>query len=191
LIDRIDPTHYTKVSLVNSLYAQGIWGLPPGEVREVGRLALSQGFDIWEATEGSGHVLGPFDVEIELFLARRWRLQSAMRLDPTNGTLLASSTNLLVVPASGLALYGQYSSRHEPEVQYFTGGIGYSGLKRLTLGYNVRIDGVSGQVREHGLTLQYRAQCWWVDMRWRFRNTEDTPFLSQSSFVIEFQLFHF
>jgi hypothetical protein len=64
-------------------------------------------------------------------------------------------------------------------------------LKRLTLGYNVRIDGVSGQVREHGLTLQYRAQCWWVDMRWRFRNTEDAPFLSQSSFVIEFQLFHF
>jgi LPS-assembly protein len=191
LIDRIEATNYARITLVNSLFAQGLWGLPPNEVREVGRLVLSQGFDMRQASDGDGQVLGPFAAEIELFLAQRWRLNAAVRVDTATGALQASSTRLLVVPASGLSVYGQYSSRQEPEVQYFTGGIGYSGLKWLTLGYNVRIDGLTGDVREHGLMLQYRAQCWWVDLRWRFRNTEDTPFLSQSSFVVEVHLFDF
>jgi len=190
LVDRMAAANYAKVSLVNRLFARGVWGLAGGQVQEVARLVLSQGLDIREAAVKDGRLLGPLDVEIELFLQQRWRLVSALRLETATGDVEASSLQFVAALAPGWSLVAGHHYRQEPDVQYVSGGIYGSLLGRLWLGYNVRYDGLSGTVREHLLSLRYQAQCWSVDMRLRFRDTEDSPFFAGTSFFIQFNLFN-
>jgi hypothetical protein len=190
LIDRIEAANYAKVSLLNRLFAHGVWGLAPGQVQEVARLVLSQGLDIREAAVKDGRLLGPLDVEIELFLQQRWRVVSALRLETATGDVDASSLQFVAVLTPGWSLVAGHHYRQDPDVQYVSGGIYGSLLDRLWFGYNVRYDGLSGTVREHLLSLRYQAQCWSVDMRLRLRDTEDSPFFAGTSFFIQFNLFN-
>jgi hypothetical protein len=190
LVDRMGAANYAKVSLVNHLFAHGVWGLAPGQVQEAARLVLSQGLDIREATEQDGPLLGPLDVEIDLFLQQRWRFVSALRLETATGNVEASSLQLVAVLTPGWTLVAGHHYRQEPDVQYVSGSVYTSLLDRLHLGYSMRYDGLSGTVREHLLSMQYQAQCWSIDMRLRLRNTEDSPFFAGTSFFIQFNLFN-
>ncbi len=186
LIDRVAAANYAKLSFEHRLFAQG------SQVTEVARLVLSQGFDIEAATARDGRLLGPLDVEIEGLVGSRWRLRSMLRLETATGDLEAASTRLSVTLAQRWRLNIGHNYRQAPDVQYVTGGVNTSLFKqRLLLGYNVRFDGLNGVVREHGLSLQYLAQCWRVEATMRVRNTENTPFFSDTSFTIQFHLFHF
>lgn len=190
LVDRMAAANYAKVSLVNRLFAHGVWGLAPGQMQEVARLVLSQGLDIREAAVQDGRLLGPLDVEIELFLQQRWRLVSALRLETATGEVEASSLQFVAVLAPGWSLVAGHHYRQDPDVQYVSTGVNMSLLDGLRLGYNVRYDGLSGTVREHLVSMQYQAQCWSVDMRLRLRDTEDAPFFAGTTFLIEFNLFN-
>jgi hypothetical protein len=190
LVDRMAAVHYAKVSLINRLFAHGVWGQAPGQVQEVARLVLSQGLDIREAEGQDGRLLGPLDVEIELFLQQRWRVASALRLATATGEVEASSLQVVAALAPGWSLVAGHHYRQRPDVQYVSGGVHVSLLDRLGLGYNVRYDGLSGTVREHFFSMLYQAQCWSIDMRLRLRKTEDSPFFAGTSFFIEFNLFN-
>jgi hypothetical protein len=190
LVDRMEAANYAKVSLLNRLFAHGVWGLARGQVQEVARLVLSQGLDIREAAVKDGRLLGPLDVEIELFLQQRWRLVSALRLETATGEVEASSLQFVAVLAPGWSLVAGHHYRQDPDVQYVSTGVNMSLLDGLRLGYNVRYDGLSGTVREHLVSMQYQAQCWSVDMRLRLRDTEDSPFFAGTTFLIEFNLFN-
>lgn len=186
LIDRVAAANYAKLSIEHRLFAQG------PQVSEVARLVLSQGFDIEALSEGNGRLLGPLDVEIEGLIGARWDLKSILRIAATTGEVEAASTRLSIALAPHWVFSLAHNYRQTPDVQYVVGGVNTSWFdRRLHLGYNVRFDGLSGVVREHGLSLQYLAQCWRVEATMRVRNTENTPFFSNTSFTIQFHLFHF
>ena len=191
LVDRIEAANYAKASIVNRVFALGTWGAAPGQMREVARLVLSQGFDIRQATVKDGQLWGPLDVEIELFLFQRLTLMSDLRVAASDGDLDASSARLRIAVAPGWSLVVGHNYRQQPDVQYVSGGIRAAFQERLRLGYTVRYDGLSGVVREHRWSLQFLADCWQVDMQLRIRDTEDAPFFSSTSFFIRFNLFHF
>lgn len=190
LIDRIEATNYAKVSLVNYLFAQGIGGTTSGSGREVARLVLSQGLDFRQGRAGGGRLLGPLDVEMEFNFWSRWRLISALRLEPSTGDLDASSTRLMVALPLGLSVRAGHNYRQNPDVQYVSAGFGASLLQGLRVDYDFRYDGLSGTFREHLISLHYLAQCWSVDMSFRLRETEDTPFFAGTSFFIQINLLH-
>ncbi len=186
LIDRVAAANYAKLSFEHRLFAQR------KQVTEIARLVLSQGFDIEADRERNGRLLGPLDVEIEGLIGARWRLRSMLRLATASGDVEATSTRLSLT----LARYWRFSLAHnyrqEPDVQYVTGSVSTSLFKqRLRLGYRVRFDGLNRVVREHGLSLLYQAQCWQVEATMRVRNTENTPFFSNTTFTIQFNLFNF
>ncbi|PON15136.1 hypothetical protein C2W62_25435 [Candidatus Entotheonella serta] len=186
LIDRVAAANYAKLSIEHRLFALG------SQVREVARLTLSQGFDIEEASERNGRLLGPLDVEMEGLVGTRWGLKSMLRVATATGDVEAASTRVSLTLAPHWVFYLGHNYRQAPDVQYVAGGVNSWWFdQRLQLGYNVRFDGLDGVVREHGLSLQYLAQCWRVEATIRVRNTENTPFFSNTSFTIQFHLFHF
>jgi hypothetical protein len=157
----------------------------------VARLVLTQGFNIEGAGDRHGRLLGPSDVEIEGYVGP-WSLKSMLRVVSATGDVAAASTRLSVTLAQQWMVYVAHNYRHDPDVQYVSGGVNTSLFdRRLRLGYNMRFDGLEGVVREHGLALQYQAQCWQVEASMRLRNTENTPFFSDTSFTIQVRLFHF
>jgi LPS-assembly protein len=185
LIDRVAAANYAKLSFEQRLFAQGT------QVREVARLVLTQGFNIEGAGDRHGRLLGPSDVEIEGYVGP-WSLKSMLRVVSATGDVAAASTRLSVTLAQQWMVYVAHNYRHDPDVQYVSGGVNTSLFdRRLRLGYNMRFDGLEGVVREHGLALQYQAQCWQVEASMRLRNTENTPFFSDTSFTIQVRLFHF
>ncbi len=192
LIDRVNAANYARLSFEHRLFAQGVAWAGAGQVAEVARLVLSQGFDIEKASERNGRLLGPLDVEIEGFFGRRWRLRSMLRIAAATGDVDAASTRLSVALARHWRLNVAHNYRQAPDVQYVTGGVNTSLFdQRLRLGYSLRFDGLDGIVREHRLSLQYLAQCWRVEALMRFRNTENTPFFSGTTFTLQFHLFQF
>jgi LPS-assembly protein len=185
LIDRVAAANYAKLSFEHRLFAQST------QLREVARLVLTQGFNLDGAGDRPGRLLGTSDVELESYVGP-WSLRSMMRLVSATGDVAAASTRLSVTLPRQWLVYVSHNYRQDPDVQYVTGGINTSWFdRRLRLGYNLRFDGLVGVVREHGLALQYQAQCWEVEASMRLRNTENTPFFSDASFTIEFHLFHF
>lgn len=186
LIDRVAAANYARLSMEHRLYARG------KQVTEVARLLLRQGFDLEAASDRNGRLLGPLDVAIEGLVGSRWGLRSMLRIAPTAGDVVAASTRLSVALAPHWLFHVAHHYRQAPDVQYVTGGVNTALFdQRLRLGYNMRFDGLDGVVREHGLSLQYQAQCWRVEVGMRFRNTENTPFFSSTVFTIEFHLFDF
>jgi lipopolysaccharide assembly outer membrane protein LptD (OstA) len=186
LIDRVAAANYAKLSLEHRLFAQG------QQVTEVARLVLSQGFDMDAASETNGRLVGPLEVDIEGLFWRRWRLNAMLHIASATGKVEAASTRLSVTLAQHWQLHMAHNYRRAPDVQYVTGGVNTSLFdRRVRLGYNMRFDGLNGVVREHGVSLQYLAQCWWVEALMRFRNTENTPFFSKTTFTIQFHLFQF
>ena len=186
LIDRVAAANYARLSFEHRLYAQG------QQVTEVARLVLRQGFNFEAASDKDGRLLGPLDVLMEGLVGSRWGLKSMLRIAPTTGDVLAASTRLSVTLAPYGLFYVGHNYRQAPDVQYVTGGVNTALFdQRLQLGYDMRFDGLNGVVREHGVSLHYQAQCWRVAVGMRFRNTENTPFLSSTAFTIEFHLFEF
>ncbi len=186
LIDRVAAANYVKLSFEHRLFAH------KKQVTEVARLLLSQGFDPDAAGESNGDLLGPLDVELEGLIGPRWRLASMLRLAAASSEVEAASTRLSVTLTKYLRLNMGHNYRQSPDVQYVSGGGGISLFKqRLRLGYNVRFDGLNRIIREHRLSLQYLAQCWRVEASLRLRNTENTPFFSNTTFTIQFHLFQF
>lgn len=186
LIDRVAAANYARLSIEHRLFAH------QKQVTEVARLVLSQGFNMEEDSESNGRLLGPLDVELEGLVGPRWRLRSMLRMAAATGDLQAASTRVSVTPAPGWLVYLAHNYRQAPDVQYVTGGVSTSWFdQRLRLGYNMRFDGLNGVIREHGMSLQYLAQCWQVEAALRVRNTENTPFFSSTVFTIQFNLFHF
>ncbi len=192
LIDRVRAANYARLSFEHRLFAQGIAWAGKGQVAEVARLVLSQGLDIAEASERSGRLLGPLDVEIEGSFLSRWRLRSMLRVDTETGDMAAASMILSVSPVRNWQVFASHNYRRDPDVQYVNGGVNTALFdRRLRLGYNMRFDGLSGTVREHQVAMQYTGQCWQVEASFRFRNTENTPFFSNTSFIIQIRLFNF
>ncbi len=186
LIDRVAAANYAKLSFEHRLFALG------PQVVEAARLVLSQGFDIEAAGDRDGRLLGPLDVEMEGRIGARWGLRSMLRVATATGEVEAASTRLSFAPTPRWVFQVTHNYRQSPDVQYVAGGVNTSWFEqRLRLGYNVRFDGLAGVVRAHGLSLQYAAQCWRVEATMRVRNTENTPFFSNTSFTIQFHLFHF
>lgn len=192
LIDRVRAANYARLSFEHRLFAQGIAWAGGGQVTEVARLVLSQGLDIEEASERHGDLLGPLDVDIEGFFFSRWRLRSMLRVDTATGEMAAASTILSVRPVPNWRVFVAHNYRQEPDVQYVNGGVNTTLFdQRLRLGYNMRFDGLSGVVRGHNVSLQYTGPCWQVEASFRIRNTENTPFFSDTSFTIQVRLFNF
>ena len=188
LIDRIAAANYAKISLVNRLFAQGMWGAQT--LREVGRVVISQGFDIRERVDKDGQLIGPLDIAWNLRLWQRLELDSALRLDPTAAEVDASSLRMAVILPFGWRLHAGHHYRHTPDVQYVLGGVGVPLAQTLRLGYDVRYDGLSNVVREHHVSLDYQAQCWSVAVEARLRDTEGTSFFGGTSVFLRFRLRH-
>jgi hypothetical protein len=186
LIDRIRAANYARVSLINRFYLQGLESTGPRSVQEVARLILSQGLDLHEATAGHGQLLGPSDIELVLFLWQRLQLTSVLRLDAASGELQEVNWRAVLSLFSNWVVYAANNNRfRDPDTRYFTGGLVATLFERLQVGYNFRYDGLSGTLREHLITLNYRAQCWNVQMRYRVRELGDTDFF------INVELFRF
>ncbi|MCZ6871963.1 MAG: LPS assembly protein LptD [bacterium] len=190
LIDRIEAANYAKLSLVNRLFVRTHRDDVAPRIWEAARLTLSQGFDMRQATDGDGQIPGPLDVELELNTGRRWRLVSVLRLDTATGDLEKSSARMAFSLYPGWDIHLAHNYRQHPDVQYLSGGINAALLKRFRLGYDFRYDGLSETLREHHLTFSVLAQCWSVEMAFRFRNTEDASLFSDTSFVIQVRLFN-
>jgi hypothetical protein len=183
LIDRIAAANYTRVSLFNTLLAQQAGGM-----RQVARLVLSQGLDFRHGPAGGGRLLGPLDAELDLNVWASWHLISAVRLQPATADLDAASTRLLVALPAGWAVRVGHTYRQNPDVQYVTAGVSVPLWPGLRFDYDARYDGLSNTFREHVLALHYVGQCWSVDLRWRIRDTQDTPFFASTSFFIQVHL---
>lgn len=181
LVDRIPAANYAKISLVNRLFAMHV-GQPerPG-VREVARLVISQGFDVREATAGSGRPLGPLDVELETRFWQRWWFISTLRLAPDTGDLQEANGRLEVTIHPDWLVYVASRYRQAPDIRYVSGGMQVMLREGLLIGYDWRYDDHLGAFREHQTTLRYRAQCWSVDLRFRWRERGDTEFSIRAS----------
>jgi LPS-assembly protein len=176
LIDRVAATNYAKVVLVNRLYASSSWVSERLSIQEVLRFMISQGVDIREATEGSGRLAGPLDFELDVTLWQRWWLASNVRLDTTTGEVQEANGRLGYTLRPGWMVHVGNRYRQAPDIQYFSGGVQVELREGLRVGYDWRFDGLSGMFREHQATLHYRAQCWGVAMRFRWREGGDTEF---------------
>jgi LPS-assembly protein len=186
LIDRVEAANYARLSFEHWLFRQN------QQVTEVARLLLRQGFNLEAVGGGDGRLVGPLDVGIEGIFWQRWRLNALLRMASTTGEVYKASTKMSVSLTRNWQVYMAHHYRQGPDVQYLTGGVNTSLFdQRLRLGYNMRFDGLEGVIREHGLSLQYLAQCWQVNATLRLRNTENTPFFSDTTFTLEFRLFHF
>jgi LPS-assembly protein len=175
LLDRIQPANYARLALINRVYTHGLGS--PGSVQEVARLRLSQGMDVRSATEGNGQLLGPSDLELTLVLWQRLQLTSVLRWDAAQGELQEANWRSTLTLAPGWAVYAFNNNRFvDPQTRYVTGGMFVTLSERLQVGYHTRYDGLSGVLREHLLTLDYRAQCWRVMARYRVRDLGDTDF---------------
>jgi LPS-assembly protein len=190
LTDRIEAANYVKLSLINRIFIRTSKDNIAPRTWEAARLTLSQGFDMRQVTEGGSQTAGPLDIELELNTWRRWHLVSVLRLDPAAGDLEKSSARMAFNLYPGWNIHLAHNYRQRPDVQYLSGGINAALWKPFRLGYDFRYDGLSGTLREHHLTFSVLAQCWSVDMAFRFRNTEDASLFSDTSFTIQVRLFH-
>lgn len=192
LIDRVAAANYARLSFEHRLFAQGIAWAGGGQVAEVARLVLSQGLDIEAAGARQGRLIGPFDVDLEGTFLARWNLRAMFRVDPSKGELQGASTILSVIPVPNWQVFVAHNYRQDPDVQYVTGGFNTTLFnQKLRLGYDMRFDGQSGIVRGHNVSLLYTGQCVQVEASFRVRNTENTPFFSDTSFTVQVRLFTF
>jgi hypothetical protein len=176
LIDRVEAANYAKVSWINRLYAHGSGNSETVGIQEVLRFVISQGFDMRAATEERGRLLGPLDLELDVFLWQRWWLTSTLRLKTATGELQEANWRLGFTLWPGWVVQVGNQYRQAPNIQYFSGGIQAEIREGLRIGYTWRFDGLMGMFREHLATLQYRAQCWGIAMRLRWREIGDTEF---------------
>jgi LPS-assembly protein len=176
LIDRIAATNYAKVSLVHRLYTLGSGQSDRVSIQEVLRLVMSQGVDIRAATEEGGRLFGPLDFELDFSLWQRWWFVSTVRLEVTSGELQELNWRLGYTVWPGWKVHVGNRYRQAPDIQYYFGGIQVELGEGLRVGYDWRFDGLSGTFREHQATLHYRAQCWGIAMRFRWRESGDTEF---------------
>jgi LPS-assembly protein len=190
LIDRIEAANFAKLSVTNSLFVQNLNAAPAHRIRQVARLTLSQGFDIRGATATHGNLLGFSDVEIELNLWYRWYMVAALRLDAATRDLKKSTTRVLLAIAPGWSAHLAHQYRVNPDIHYVTGGVGTSPFPWLQATYNARYDVLTRTFLEHHISFALLGQCWRIDMAFRIRNAEDTPFFSNTSFTIKFHLLH-
>jgi LPS-assembly protein len=177
LIDRITAANYVKASLINRFYTHGQGEAAPRNVQEVARIVLSQGLDIREATAEDGQLIGPTDIELTLFLWQRLQLTSVLRLHAASGEVEEANWQATFVVSPHLKVYASNNNRYrDPDTRYMNGGLIATLFERLQVVYNLRYDSLSGALREHLVLLNYQAQCWNVQMRYRFRELGDTDF---------------
>ncbi len=176
LIDRITAANYAKVSLVHRLYALGAGQSGRVGIQEVLRFVMSQGVDIRAATEEGGRLWGPLDLELDVSLWQHWWFASTVRLEATSGELQELNWRLGYTVWPGWKVHVGNRYRQAPDIQYYFGGMQVELREGLRVGYDWRFDGLSGTFREHQATLHYRAQCWGIAMRFRWRESGDTEF---------------
>jgi LPS-assembly protein len=176
LIDRIAAINYAKVSLVHRLYALGSGSSERVSIREVLRFVISQGLDIRAATEEGGRLFGPLDLELDFSLWQRWWFVSTVRLEAMSGELQELNWRLRYTLWPGWHVHVGSRYRQGPDIQYYLGGIQVELREGLRVGYDWRFDGLSGTFREHQAILHYRAQCWGIAMRFRWRESGDMEF---------------
>jgi len=179
LIDRINAANYAKVSFINRFYAQAVESAGARSVREVAQLILSQGLDIRQATEGSGQLVGPLDMALELRLWPRWWLDSVLRLAPTTGAVQEVLWRAGLTPWPGWALSVTSSQRQNPDNRYLLGTVHIAPLTGLQLTYTVRYDVRREDVRAHAVVVHYQTECYRVDLSFSTQKTGNTTFLIQ------------
>jgi LPS-assembly protein len=176
LLDRITAANYAKISLLNRLFATHEGQAERPALREVARLAISQGFDAREATAGRGRPIGPLDIELETRFWQRWWFVSTLRLAPDTGDLQEANGRLGFTVRPDWLVYVASRYRQAPDIRYLSGGMQIALREGLLIGYDWRYDALLGEFREHQAMLRYRAQCWSVDLRFRWRESGDTGF---------------
>lgn len=181
LVDRISAANYAKISLVNRLFATPGGQAERPALREVARLVISQGFDARETTEGRSRPIGPLDIELETRFWQRWWFISTLRLAPDTGDLQEANGRLGFTIRPDWLVYVANRYRQAPDIQYVSGGTQVMLREGLLVGYDWRYDARLGQFREHHAILHYRAQCWSVDLRFRWRESGDTDFTIRAS----------
>jgi hypothetical protein len=181
LVDRITAANYTKISLVNRLFATQAGQAERPALREVARLVVSQGVDAREATAGRGRPLGPLDIELETRFWQRWWFVSTLRLAPDTGDLQEANGRLGFTIRPDWLVYVANRYRQAPDIRYLSGGMQIKLREGLLLGYDWRYDERLGEFREHQAMLRYQAQCWSVDLRFRWRESGDTGFAIRAS----------
>jgi hypothetical protein len=164
------------VSLVQRLYTLGSGPSEQVSIREVLRFVISQGVDIRAVTEGGGRLFGPLDLELDFSFWQRWWFISTVRLEAMSGELQELNWRLGYTVWPGWKVHVGNRYRQAPDIQYYLGGIQVELREGLRVGYDWRFDGLSGTFREHQATLHYRAQCWGIAMRFRWRESGDTEF---------------
>jgi LPS-assembly protein len=181
LLDRITVANYTKISLVNRLFATPAGQAERPALREVTRLVISQGIDAREATEGHGRPIGPLDIELETRFWQRWWFVSTLRLAPDTGDLQEANGRLSFTIRPDWLVYVASRYRQAPDIRYLSGGMQIMLREGLLIGYDWRYDERLGEFREHQAMLRYHAQCWSVDLRFRWRESGDTGFAIRAS----------
>ena len=176
LIDRVAATNYAKVSVVHRLYTYGAGNSDRLGIQEVLRFVMSQGIDIREATVGDRRLLGPLDLELDVALWQRWWFASTIRLETTTGELQEANWRFGVTLRPGWVVHVGNRYRQAPDIWYVSGGLQVELSEGFRVGYDWRFDALSGMFREHQATLHYRAQCWGMAMRFRWRESGDTEF---------------
>ena len=179
LIDRVTAANYVKVSLVNRLYAYGSGKSESIGVQEVLRFVISQGIDMGQEPEWGGRLLGPLDLELGVSLWQRWWLASTIRLEPATADLQEANWRLGYTLRPGWVVHVGQQYRQAPDIQYVSGGMQVELRTGFRIGYDWRFDGLAGRFQEQQATLQYRAQCWGIAMRFRWRESGDTEFSMQ------------
>lgn len=179
LIDRIAAANYTKVSLVNRLFAHTANAAGARSLREVAQFTISQGIDLRAANTEQGQWVGPLDIDLNLRIWQPWRFASTVRLLPASGTLQEASVQAGFQPWDGWSLTLTGYHREEPATDYLSGAVLITPYPGLRLGYNARYDARLGTFREHLATLYYQAQCWRVEARVRLSPLGKTDFFVQ------------
>jgi LPS transport system D len=181
LLDRITAANYAKISFVNRLFATNAGQAERPALREIARLVISQGFDAREATEGRGRPIGPLDIELETRFWQRWWFDAMLRLAADTGDLQEANGRLGFMIRPDWLVYVANRYRQAPDIQYLSGGMQVTLREGLLIGYDWRYDGLLGEFREHQALLRYRAQCWSVDLRFRWRESGDRDFTIRAS----------
>ena len=173
LLDRIGPANYVKLRLANRFFVRD----GSRQVREAAHLIIAQGFHLGHGgpAQRAGE-LGPLDIDVGVRLWQLWSLESVLRVAPEMDELQTGNWRVAVNLPRGNSLFVQTNYRRNPEALYVIGGTQATVLKGLTAGYDARYDALQGQVREHGITLSYQAQCWSVNGNLRVLHNGDKFF---------------
>lgn len=184
LVDRIVAVNYVKLSLVNRLFARRARGSAYVGAQEIIRFVVSQGLDFRESALSDRRLLGALDMALEMRLWQKGWMTSTVRLAPSTGDLQESNWRLQFAIRPGWIVHVANQYRGAPDVFYVSGGVQLVLRDGLEVGYTWRYDAQLEMLREHQATLSYRAQCWRLDLRLRWRESGDTEF------VLRFNLWH-